>query len=296
MCHGRGNSSEVKGWGSRACMSNPSVGREDAVVLACERPSAVGACDSNELRRGRESIQWVRINALTPMAWIDLPSILSSDTLLTCVFLVVTTLISLKLLPAQSISERHDATLAASTAVTAYKSYQKASKSSTRNMRTAFRAGLRKAGNIRRIADEIGYAEKLERLGRAIEVNAVVSSGIFRLATTNKSGLNGNEKYMRWIGGDAYVEAEDHAKVREALKHFVRDWSEEGRKERSQTFGFVLDALRKLESDVGRRTKKPVLVPGAGLGRLAWEISQLGSFQVCCISDSYSANFSPPRI
>jgi len=209
----------------------------------------------------------------------NLTSILSSDALLGCILLTAIAIVSIRLLPVGLVPESDAVALGISTAVTAYKSYEKASKSSARKMCTAFHTGLRKAGNTKRIANEVGYAEKLERLERAIEVNALVSTAIYRLATTKgKTNANGKDTSVHPDFQDAYVGVEDHAKVREALKHFVRDWSEEGRRERSQTFRMVLDALERLESDVGSRGKKRVLVPGAGLGRLAWEVSQLGSF------------------
>lgn len=220
------------------------------------------------------------------MPRINLSSILSSDTLLICALLLAITLVSFKLLPLYSIPKRNDAALATSTAVTAYKSYQKVSKSAARKMRTTFHSGLQKSGRTKLIAGQIGYAKKLERLERAIEVNALVSGAIFRFATANEASLNGNGESAGWVTEDAHVGVEDHAKVREALNHFVRDWSEEGRRERGQAFGLVLDALKRLESEVGRRGEKRVLVPGAGLGRLAWEISQLGSFPHCRCSQS----------
>jgi len=208
-----------------------------------------------------------------------LTSILSSDTLLGCVFLFAIALASFKLLPVRLIPERDGTTLGISTAVTAYKSYGKVSKSSARKMRSAFHSGFRTAGNTKRVANEIGYAEKLERLEKAIEVNAVISSGIYRLAMVMDGTIaNGEDVSLRLVADDVYVGVEDHAKVREALKHFVRDWSEEGRRERCQAFGLVLDALRRLEHDVSGRRRKRVLIPGAGLGRLAWDISQLGLF------------------
>ena len=222
------------------------------------------------------------------MPRVDLSSILSSDTVLICTLLATITLVSLKILPIHSISERNGAAPATSTAATAYKSYHKASKSSARKMRATFHANLRNSVSAKRIADEIGYSQKLERLERAIEVNAVVSGGIFSLATASEASLNSNGKPVGRVADDAYVGAEDHAKVREALKHFVRDWSGEGRRERGQAFGLVLDALRRLESDVSRRREKRVLVPGAGLGRLAWEISQLGSFLRCPLCPQFA--------
>jgi hypothetical protein len=59
---------------------------------------------------------------------------------------------------------------------------------------------------------------------------------------------------------------------REALTYFVRDWSGRGR-ERSQTFGVVLGALKRFERGVSGRRGKSVLVSGAGLGRFVWETS-----------------------
>ena len=68
--------------------------------------------------------------------------------------------------------------------------------------------------------------------------------------------------------------AGDVVRVRESLKHFVRDWSVEGRKERDKIFGPILAVLREVQH--GERARMRVLVPGAGLGRLAWEVSELG--------------------
>jgi hypothetical protein len=217
------------------------------------------------------------------MRSLDLTSILSSDALLGCVFLAAITLASLKLLPTGLILGKHGAAPGISTAATAYKSYEKTSKSSARQMRTAFHSGLRTTRNTTRIANEIGYAEKLERLESAIEVNAAVSHGIYRLATTK-----GEDPSLGSVVEDVYVGVEDHAKVREALKHFVRDWSEDGRGERPQAFGLVLDALKRLECEVNERRGKRALVPGAGLGRLAWEISQLGSFFIVRLPQDFT--------
>lgn len=63
-------------------------------------------------------------------------------------------------------------------------------------------------------------------------------------------------------------------RVRESLKHFVRDWSHEGKEEREKIFAPILSLLSDVDTD--ERSERTVLVPGAGLGRLAWEISELG--------------------
>ena len=51
-------------------------------------------------------------------------------------------------------------------------------------MSTTFYSEHWGAGNTKRIANKIGYAEMLERLERAIEANSSVLSDIYRLATT----------------------------------------------------------------------------------------------------------------
>lgn len=64
-------------------------------------------------------------------------------------------------------------------------------------------------------------------------------------------------------------------RVREALKHLVRDWSDEGAVERQNTHEPILTVLKKAVPPEDR-AKVKVLLPGSGLGRLAWEVSELG--------------------
>lgn len=70
----------------------------------------------------------------------------------------------------------------------------------------------------------------------------------------------------------------DMDKVRSTLKQLVRDWSEEGRGEREACYTPMIDALIKHFSNVSpdERCNVRVLVPGAGLGRLAYDIAKLG--------------------
>ncbi|KDN36483.1 N2227-domain-containing protein [Tilletiaria anomala UBC 951] len=89
------------------------------------------------------------------------------------------------------------------------------------------------------------------------------------------------------------IPAQDLDKVRSTLKQFVRDWSECGRAERDAAYQPILDALerylpqlyarlpqagRPLEDTQQRQVHADlrVLVPGAGLGRLAFEIAKRG--------------------
>lgn len=70
----------------------------------------------------------------------------------------------------------------------------------------------------------------------------------------------------------------DMDKLRSTLKQFVRDWSVEGKVERDACYAPIIDALLSHFHDIPdeARGKLRVLVPGAGLGRLAWDVAKLG--------------------
>ncbi|VVC89681.1 carnosine N-methyltransferase [Leptidea sinapis] len=70
----------------------------------------------------------------------------------------------------------------------------------------------------------------------------------------------------------------DVEKVQSVLKNIVRDWSEMGAPEREQCYQPILDELedRYPIEDFSNRSQVKVLVPGAGLGRLAWEVAARG--------------------
>ncbi|KAI0301377.1 N2227-domain-containing protein [Russula brevipes] len=80
----------------------------------------------------------------------------------------------------------------------------------------------------------------------------------------------------------------DMDKVRSTLKQLVRDWSEEGKEEREACYQPIREALLNHFSDIpieeryGRTPNSEVvhnfrvLVPGAGLGRLAYDVARLG--------------------
>ncbi|CAG2185445.1 CARNMT1 [Mytilus edulis] len=66
----------------------------------------------------------------------------------------------------------------------------------------------------------------------------------------------------------------DMDKVRTTIKQFVRDWSADGHSEREACYlPIVMEICEKFPNDP---SKISVLVPGAGLGRLAYEIAKQG--------------------
>ncbi|RDX66829.1 Carnosine N-methyltransferase, partial [Mucuna pruriens] len=68
----------------------------------------------------------------------------------------------------------------------------------------------------------------------------------------------------------------DVDKVRCIIRNIVRDWAAEGKKERDQCYNPILEELNILFPNRSKESPPACLVPGAGLGRLALEISCLG--------------------
>jgi len=150
-------------------------------------------------------------------------------------------------------------------AVNSYLSYEREASAEVDSMRNTYnKLGLSR----RKIGIELGYPSKLNRLRETNRVNSELSRQIARLA----------EKDYGKEAVTSGSEGTDIQRVRESLKHFVRDWSEEGAEERHVIFTPILDELNRIPRD--ERERCSVLVPGAGLGRLAWEISRLGAISV----------------
>ncbi|OCH90507.1 N2227-domain-containing protein [Obba rivulosa] len=82
------------------------------------------------------------------------------------------------------------------------------------------------------------------------------------------------------VSGRARYRPNDHdmEKLRSTLKQLVRDWSGEGIEEREATYTPMKSALLEHFKEIPQteRGNLRVLVPGAGLGRLAWDVAKLG--------------------
>ncbi|KAG2373956.1 hypothetical protein C9374_011621 [Naegleria lovaniensis] len=74
------------------------------------------------------------------------------------------------------------------------------------------------------------------------------------------------------------LSSEDYDKVTSTVKQFVRDWSEAGQIERQNSYQLILNEIEKLLPLHGSLNKYKVLTPGAGLGRLTWEIARAGYY------------------
>ncbi|GAA5820823.1 hypothetical protein JCM3770_000354 [Rhodotorula araucariae] len=118
----------------------------------------------------------------------------------------------------------------------------------------------------RRLGDELAWKDTLAGAGEAVEVNSIVADELATLGL-EQARRDGIPVGLR----SSFVR--ENGRVVETLKHFVRDWSAEGKGERDALFPPILDALR---DEFGAGDGKKVLVPGCGLGRLAYEVALQG--------------------
>ncbi|CAK1548857.1 unnamed protein product [Leptosia nina] len=98
------------------------------------------------------------------------------------------------------------------------------------------------------------------------------------VAETNGSEIGFNYNNCEISSQKQHKMQHDVEKVQSVLKNIVRDWSAAGAAEREQCYKPILDELeaRFPEENFNDRSHIKVLVPGAGLGRLAWEVSVMG--------------------
>lgn len=145
------------------------------------------------------------------------------------------------------------------------------------------------------------FLDTLNAVDDAIDSNADLSLAMFKSGLlsfgvesniADLSNKNGNP----WHGKASFNDSE---KARSTLRQFFRDWSAEGAAEREACYGPVIEALQKeQQSHAGSNMR--VLVPGAGLARLVFDLCCLGfdtegneiSYHQL-IASSYILNHSP---
>lgn len=126
---------------------------------------------------------------------------------------------------------------------------------------------------------KFGFTANLEKISKCVTVNQSILDGIcadatemFENAAYDFHDLTPQgDKQQRTMTKPMDIE-----KVQSTLKLIVRDWSEDGADERETCYKPILDELVELFPTRPLRTKKKVLLPGAGMGRLAYDVANLG--------------------
>ncbi|EPQ55304.1 N2227-domain-containing protein [Gloeophyllum trabeum ATCC 11539] len=202
------------------------------------------------------------------------PAVASSD-LLVLLALVLITLLALKLLPLRDIhgllspSPPTDP-FSVQHALASYASYRALSLAELDRMRRSYATLLTR--EQKRLAYELGYTKKLNRYAELIDANARFTSAVCAFARSHYS-----------IPPSPSPSTPDLARVRDALRHLVRDWSAECAAERAKAHAPILAVLSSLPSP----SNQTVLVPGSGLNRLAHEIARLGFAVTACEVSAY---------
>lgn len=128
------------------------------------------------------------------------------------------------------------------------------------------------------------YGEKLRRVeGATLEnqkfYDAVIAGhrNVLKLQDATNFVSKTDDKTISVNASDIVLTQTESESLRSLLRQVMRDWSEEGAPERQATYNFLYTELdTEFPND---RENVAVLVPGAGLGRLAYEISQKGITQ-----------------
>eukprot|EP00962_Isochrysis_galbana_P008237 scaffold2248_cov133-Isochrysis_galbana.AAC.12 len=132
---------------------------------------------------------------------------------------------------------------------------------------------------VTRVADKlIGMRAAVEQnariIARLVEPHraTVAAIGEDRRTRVAMPQPDGSTRFVSATAA-AYVPESDMEKVQSTIKQCVREWGEEGRAERESAHTPVLEALgRMLPQPEGKR----ILLPGAGLGRMVWDVARLG--------------------
>lgn len=120
------------------------------------------------------------------------------------------------------------------------------------------------------------YKEDLENYKRCIEKNAEFIPVVLQHAN-NIFGNIYNSDNPTHSETNVGTLSEGLDKVQSVFKQLMRDWSDLGAEERTQCYGPIIEEIDlQYPADKYDRSNILVLVPGAGLGRLAFEIASRG--------------------
>ncbi|KAM0517784.1 hypothetical protein ACHAPE_004762 [Trichoderma viride] len=129
-------------------------------------------------------------------------------------------------------------------------------------------------------APPFNFLDTLEKVDDAIDSNADLARSILKsgLASFNALPPNFSESdqpFMpqEWAGIAKHADID---KARSSLRQFYRDWSAAGAEERAASYGPVMKALDQERAKTSQDSRLKVLVPGAGLGRLVFELCRDG--------------------
>jgi hypothetical protein len=148
-------------------------------------------------------------------------------------------------------------------------------------------------------APPFSYLDTLNAVDNAIDENAELAMAIVQTGLESFGfpfGVQNIKDTEPWLGT---ATSTDLDKARSTLRQFYRDWSQEGAPERAASYSTIINDLRTERLALNARPMN-VLVPGAGLARLVFELCKDG-FNVegneisyhQLLASSYILNYCP---
>ena len=128
-------------------------------------------------------------------------------------------------------------------------------------------------------APPFNFLETLDKADKAIDFNAelaraILKSGLQSFQTMTDPSAGGDIGMPHeWAGVAKHLDID---KARSTIRQFYRDWTTDGAKEREASYGPIMKALAEEKSKSTSGELYKVLVPGAGLGRLVFDLCQAG--------------------
>ena len=121
----------------------------------------------------------------------------------------------------------------------------------------------------------LDYNKKLDDIEELIYENFMLCKGIVFNALAFY-GIEERELDEHIQDAEKNGRQANQISVSQALKHFVRDWADEGAKERNDAFPCILSTIANIKAGSTHNSPLKVLLPGSGLGRLGHEVANLG--------------------
>ncbi|KAK7749805.1 hypothetical protein SLS53_000385 [Cytospora paraplurivora] len=128
-------------------------------------------------------------------------------------------------------------------------------------------------------APPFNYLETLDKVDAAIDHNAGLARTIVKYGLRSFQVIGPTEEDDfpvmpdRWVGVAKYGDID---KARSTIRQFYRDWSAEGAEEREACYGPIKQVLADERSKHPEIQHLKVLVPGAGLARLVFDLCLAG--------------------
>ena len=145
--------------------------------------------------------------------------------------------------------------------------------------------------------------QKFDRVDDAIDANAVIARDIRRYVELTRGDYVNNRSQGSGERPSPAAIAEGLGQVSMAIRQLHRDWSAEGAVERHLRYGPVLGELKIRFGASADTYNLKVLVPGSGLGRLAYELALQGFRVEACdinifqlVTSDFMLNFPSPHL